>query len=216
MSSGAERVLVRLDGADAEATIRTAQELNGRVGGWVVGMDLILDCGPILVGALCALGKPILVDLSLLARPSVVARAVARMGKLGARWVSVSGLGGRMALEAAVDAGGHYPDTEVTVSASWTGWLREDELRGLGIRDTPGQQVSRVTRLAVRCAADGIVFPARELGVVVQASGNSERLSIIAEAPDRLSSRGNMAEMAEILAGGAHWVIAHQSAVLGE
>jgi len=107
MSSGAERVLVRLDGADAEATIRTAQELNGRVGGWVVGMDLILDCGPILVGALCALGQPILVDLSLLARLPEVHRAVANMGKLGAGWVSVAGVGGRTALEAAVDAWGY-------------------------------------------------------------------------------------------------------------
>ena len=216
MSSGGERVLVRLDGTDAEATVRTAQDLSGRVGGWAVGMDLLLDCGPILVGALCALGKPVLVDLSLLARPSVVARAVARMGKLGARWVSVSGLGGRTAVEAAVGAGGDYPDTEVTVSASMTGWLRDDELGGVGIRDTPGQQVSRITKLAVRCAADGIVFPARELGVVVQASGKSERLSRMAEAPDRLCSWGNMAEMAEILAGGAHWVITHESAVPGE
>ncbi len=215
MSSGTERVLVRLVGADAEATIRTAQELSGRVGGWVIGMDLLLDCGPILVGALCALGKPILVDLSLLARPSVVARAVARMGKLGARWVSVSGMGGRRAVEAAVDAGGHFPDTEVTVSASPAGWLGEDELRGLGIRDTPGQQVSRITKLALRCAADGIVFPAREVGVAVQASGKSARLSRIAEAPDRLSSWGNMAEMADILAGGAHWVIARERTVIG-
>ncbi|MDE0232168.1 MAG: hypothetical protein OXI56_10360 [bacterium] len=214
MSAVAERVLVRLDGADAEATIRTAQELDRRVGGWVIGMDLLLDCGPILVGALCAMGKPVLVDLSLLARPRVVARAVARVAKLGARWASVSGLGGRTAVEAAVGVGEDFPDTEVTVSL--TGWLRDDELRAVGIRDTPGQQVSRITKLAVRCGADGIVFPARELGVVVQASGNSERLSRFAETPDRLSSWGNMGEMADILAGGAHWVIAPESAVLGE
>ena len=216
MSSGTERVLVRLVGADAEATIRTAQELNGRVGGWVIGMDLLLDCGPILVGALCAMEKPVLVDLSFLARPPVVARAVARVAKLGARWASVSGLGGRTAVEAAVGVGEDFPDTEVTVSASLTRWLRDDELRAVGIRDTPGQQVSRITKLAVRCAAGGIVFPARELGVVVQASGNSERLSRFAETPDRLSSWGNMGEMADILAGGAHWVIAHERAVLGE
>lgn len=216
MISGAERVLVRLDGQDAETTIRAAQELGGRVGGWVIGMDLLLGCGPVLVGALRALGKPVLADLSLLARPSVVARVVGRMGKLGARWVSVSGLGGRTAVEAAVSAGADYPDTEVTVSVSSTGWLQEDELRGLGIRDTPGQQVSRITKLAVRCAADGIVFPARELGVVVQASGNSERLSRFAEAPDRLSSWGNIPGVVGILAGGAHWVIADEGAVLGD
>ncbi len=216
MSSGTERVLVRLDGADAEDTIRTAQELSGGVGGWVIGMDLLLDCGPILVGAVCALGKPVLVDLSFLARPPMVARAVARMGKLGARWVAVSSLGGRMAVEAAVETAGNYSDTEVAVSASLTGWLREDELRGLGFRDTPGQQVSRVTKLAVRCGAGGIVFPARELGVVVQTSGKTEALSRIAEAPHRLSSQRDMADTADIFAGGAHLVIAQQPAVMAE
>ena len=216
MSSGSEQVLVRLDAADAEAAIRTAQDLSGRAGGWVLGMDLLLDCGPILVGALCALGKPVLVDLSLLARPTAVARAVARVAKLGARWASVSGLGGRKAVEAAVGVGEDFPDTEVTVSASLTGWMRDDELRGVGIRDTPGQQVSRITKLAVSCAADGILFPARELGVVVQTSGNSERLSRFAETPDRLFSWGNMGEIADILAGGAHWVIVHERAVLRE
>lgn len=216
MSAGAKQVLVRLDGVDAETAIRTAQDLKGRVGGWVMGMDLLLDCGPTLVGALCSLGKPVLVDLSFLARPSTMARAVTRMGKLGTRWVAVSGLGGRTAVEAAVGAGGDYPDTEVTVSASLTGWVREDELSGVGIRDTPGQQVSRMTKLAVRCAADGIVFPARELGVVVQSSGKTEGLSRIAEAPDRLSSGRYMAETADILSGGAHWVIVPQRAVLGD
>lgn len=216
MSSGSERLLVRVDGADAEAAVRTAQDLGDRVGGWVIGMDLLLDCGPILVGALCALEKPVLVDLSFLARPSVVARAVERMGKLGARWVSVSGLGGRAAVEAAVGAGRDYPDTGVTVSASWTGWLRDDELRGVGIGDTPGQQVSRMTRLAVRYGADGIVFPAPESGVVVQVSGNSERFSRFAEASGRLSSGGKMGEIPDILARGAHWVIVPQQAVLGD
>ncbi len=216
MSSGSERVLVRLDGEDAEAAIRTAQDLGGTVGGWVIGMDLLLDCGPILVGALCALGKRVLVDLSFLARPSVVARGVARMGKLGARWVSVSGLGGRAAVEAAVGAGRDYPDTGVAISASWTGWLRDDELRGVGIGDTPGQQVSRMTKLAVRCGADGIVFPAPESGVVVQVSGNSERFSRFAEASGGLSSGGKMGETSDILARGAHWVIVPQHAVLGD
>lgn len=213
MSSPRERLLVRLEGADAETTIRTAQDLTPRVGGWVVGMDLLLDCGPILVGALCTLGRPVLVDLSVLVRPPAVARAVSRMGKLGARWVTVSGLGGRTAAEAAVGAARNFPDTAVTVSASLAGWAGEDELRGVGIRDTPGQLVSRMTRLAVRSGADGIVFPAPELGVVVQVSGNSEGFSRFAEVPDRLSS---LEKVADILAGGAQWAIAPQHAILGE
>ncbi len=213
MNWGGDKVLVRLAGADAEEAVRAAQDLGGKVGGLVVGADLVLDCGPILVGALCILGKPVLVDLGVLDRPPAVARAVARMGKLGARWVSVSGLGGRAAVEAAVAAAREYPDTAVVVSASVTGWAGENELRGVGIRDTPGQQVSRMTKLATRSGADGIVFPARELGVVVQVSANLEGFSRIAEVPECLSSSDHMAEIAGLLTGGAHWAITSQHAM---
>ena len=58
-----------------------------------------------------------LVDLGIIDAPEVVARAVARMGKLGARWVSVSGLVGRTAVRAAVAEANEYPNTSVVVSS---------------------------------------------------------------------------------------------------
>ena len=78
MTSPARRVLVRMGAGDAEETVRAASDLKDRVGGFVVGADLLLDRGPILVGALCAFGRPVLADLGILDRPRAVARAVAR------------------------------------------------------------------------------------------------------------------------------------------
>ncbi len=210
MSPLGEKLLVRLTGVDAEGAVRVAQDLGEKAGGFVVGADLLLGYGPVLVGALCALEKPVLVDLGTLDRPPVVTRVVSRMGKLGARWVSVSGLGGRAVLEAAVAEAREYPDTEVVVSAALSGWAREDELKGVGIADTPGRQVSRMTRLADKSGARGIVFPARELGVVVQVSENSDGFLRMAEITERLSSFEKMKEVAGIITGGAHWVIAPQ------
>ena len=223
MSPG-ERVLVRLAGVDAEEAVRSVSVQRDRWGGFVVGAGLLMDRGPILVGALCAFGKPVLVDLGIVERPTEVARAVARMGKLGARWVGVGGLGGRRVLEAAVAESEGYPQTSVLVSATLVGWARDSELKGVGISDTPGSQVSRMTKLALNCGARGIIFPARELGVAVQVSGgeglpevgNSGGLLRMADATGYLSSSERMHEIDGIISGGAHRVIVPQSAVEGE
>lgn len=219
-----ERVLVRLAGVDAEEAVRSVSVLKDRWGGFVVGAGLLMDRGPILVGTLCAFGKPVLVDLGIVERPSEVAKAVARMGKLGTRWVGVGGLGGRRVLEAAVAESEGYPQTSVLVSATLVGWARDSELRGVGISDTPGSQVSRMTKLAMNCGARGIIFPARELGVAVQVSegegssevGNSGGLLRMADATGYLSSSGQMYEVDGMISGGAHRVIVPQSAVEGE
>ena len=210
MTDSTHKVLMRLSGGDAEETIRVASERKGRVGGFVVGAGLLLDRGPIVVGALRAFGKPVLADLGILDRPRVVARAVARMGRLGARWVSVSGLAGRAAVEAAVREAEEYHRTSVVVSAAQAGFLSGEELKGVGISDTPGTQVSRLTRLASRAGAAGVLFPMRELGVAVQVSaaeqtrvGNPEALSRMAEVPDGLSCFG----ISDAIGRGAHWVV---------
>ncbi len=224
MSILGEQVLIRLADGDAEEAVRTVAELGDEVGGFVMGAGLFFDRGPILVGALCALGKPLLVDLGILDRPQVVARAVARMGKLGARWVSVSGLGGREAVEAAVAEAEVYPRTSVVVSAALAGWAREHELKGVGIFDSPGIQVSRMTKLALKSGAEGILFPARELGVVVQVSrsegfsrvGNSEGFWRMADMTGRLFSSGHVTEVDGIVAGGAHRVILPQVTMEGD
>ncbi len=211
MNPLAEKVLVRMVKGDAEESIRTASRIKTQVGGFVVGADFLLDRGPILVGALCAFGKPVLADLGILDRPRVVRRAVARMGKLGARWVSVSGLSGRKGMKAAVMEAGGYSEMSVVVSAMQAAWAGDEDLKGVGISDTPGSQVSRLTRLAEWAGAGGILFPARELGVVVQVSGKEGSgktgmpgaLTRIAEA----SGGVPRSQIAAVIRGGAHWVV---------
>lgn len=222
MTALSEQVLIRLTDGKAEEAVRAVSDLKDQVGGFVVSAGLLLDRGPILVGALCAFGRPLLVDLGILDRPSVVAKAVARMGKLGARWVSVSGLGGRRAVDAAVAESERYPETSVVVSAAVTGWALDYELKGVGISDTPGTQVSRMTKLALKSGAHGVLFPARELGVVVQVSGsdgmsrlgNSEGFWRMADATGHLSSTG-VTQLSDTVAGGADRVIVPQAAVRG-
>ncbi|MCE2527294.1 MAG: orotidine 5'-phosphate decarboxylase [Actinomycetia bacterium] len=224
MSLLGEHVLIRLSDGDAEEAVRAVSKWGTRVGGFVMGAGLFSNRGPILVGALGAFGKPLLVDLGILDQPRVVARAVARMGKLGARWISVSGLGGRRMVEAAVAEADGYPETSVVVSAALAGWAEDSELKGVGIFDTRGSLVSRMTKLALTTGAEGILFPARELGVVVQVSGsegfsrmgNSKGFWRMADATGCLSSSEQMPEVDGIVAGGAHRVIIPQVRVAAD
>ena len=211
MKSLSEQILLRIVKGDAEEAIRTASRLKKQVGGFVIGVDLLLDRGPILVGALCAFEKPVLADLGILDRPAVVRKAVARMGKLGARWVSVSGLAGRKGMKAAVAQAQRYPETSVLVSAMFSDWADDQDLKGVGISDTPGSQVSRLTKLAAATGAEGILFPERELGVVAQVSragrssnvGKGGALTRIAEAGRGTSRPG----LESAIRGGAHWMV---------
>lgn len=126
-------------------------------------------------------------------------------------------------VEAAVAEADGYPETSVLVSAALAGWVGDSELKGVGIFDTPGSQVSRMTKLALKSGAEGILFPARELGVVVQVCrpeascrmGNSRVLWRVADTTGCLSSSEHMTEADDIVAGGAHRVIIPQVRVEG-
>lgn len=212
MSFSAQHVLLRMDGADADAVVRAGSTHRDQVAGFVVGADLLVDRGPLLVGALAAFDKPVLADLAILDRPAVLERAVARMGKLGARWVSLSGLAGREAILAAVAEAERYPPLSVVVSAAQASWAEDHDLKGVGISDTPGSHVSRLTKLALKTGAGGVLFPSRELGVVVQVSNARRRadndqtggLARIAEVPEGLS----WTDMEATVRDGADWVVA--------
>ncbi len=225
MSGVTRRTLVRLEGQDAEGAVRAAQEMADGVGGFVVGTDLLVERGPILVATLCAVERPVLVDIGILDSAPVVARVVGGLGKLGARWVSVSGLSGHRAIESAVAEAAGFPGTAVVVSASLPGWAGREDMSAAGISDSPGRQVSRMTRLAERAGAGGIIFPARELGVAVQVSararggsrvGNSGGFTRMAEATGRLSSTEDTTheQIDAHLEGGADWVIVSQGVSL--
>ena len=75
-----------------------------------------------------------------------------------------------------------------------------------------------MTRLAAASGTGGIVFPARELGVVAQVAdssrlGNFEGLSRMADTTSGLSSSEHMTEITDIIGKGADWVIVAQEAI---
>jgi len=161
-------LIVALDVETAAQAVRLAGMLEGEVGGFKVGLELLSGPGPATIAAVGEGGIPVFADAKLHDIPATVRRAAKQLGRLGARWVSVHASGGRAMLEAAVEgladgAGGREAGVlAVTVLTS----LDEEALHAVGIATTPGRLVSRMASLAAASGCEGIVCSPKELGIV--------------------------------------------------
>ena len=161
--------VVALDLPNAEAAVRLAQRIEPYVGGFKVGLGLLLGPGPALVGALAELGKPVFADAKLHDIPSQVEAAARSLGRHGARWVTTHAGGGMAMIESAVaglktGSSGYGGILAVTVLTS----LDAADLAQVGIPATPGKLVSKMARVASRAGAEGVVCSPQELGVVAE------------------------------------------------
>ena len=161
------RIIVALDLDTAEAAVRMARRVAPHVGAFKVGLGLLHSVGPGVASALVDLGRPVFADAKLHDIPSQVGAAARRLGRLGVRWVTAHVSGGEAMLRAANEglaetSGGHAGILGVTVLTS----LDVDELTALGIGNTPGKLVSRMSRVAARAGCEGVVCSPQELAVV--------------------------------------------------
>jgi orotidine-5'-phosphate decarboxylase len=170
MVTGDNPILVALDVPTAEEAVRHATALAPHVGGFKVGLELLMGPGPAVVAAIGRLGKPVFVDAKLHDIPNTVQRAARQIGSLGARWVTAHASGGRNMLEAACaglveGAGGRTAGVlAVTVLTS----LDEQDLATGGISGSPGRQTARLAKLAATSGCEGVVCSPGELGVIAQ------------------------------------------------
>jgi orotidine-5'-phosphate decarboxylase len=163
-------IIVALDVAAAEEAVRLATTLAPHVGGFKVGLELLMGPGPGVVGAVARLGRPVFVDAKLHDIPTTVHRAARQLGKAGARWVTAHASGGGRMLEAARDglaegAGGRTAGVlAVTVLTS----LDEKDLAAGGVSGSPGRQTARLAKLAAASGCEGVICSPNELGVIAQ------------------------------------------------
>jgi len=163
-------VLVALDLPTAEEAVRLAERLAPHVGGFKVGLELLMGPGPATVAAIRRLGRPVFVDAKLADIPNTVEAAARQLGALGARWVTVHASGGADMIKAAIAGlregarGNETGVLAVTVLTSVDG----ANLASVGVTGTVGKQTARLARLAAAAGAEGVVCSVRELGDVGQ------------------------------------------------
>lgn len=161
-------ILVALDLPTAERATRLAADLVDHVGGYKVGLELLMGPGPGVIGALLEMERPIFVDAKLHDIPNTVHHAARQLGRWGARWVTAHAAGGQAMLEAAVEglaegAGGRPAGVlAITVLTS----LDAPALAPTGVTLSPGRLTSKRARLAAATGCEGVIASVLELGVV--------------------------------------------------
>lgn len=161
-------IVVALDVPNAEEAIRLAKSVADWVGGFKVGLELLMGPGPGLIGVLDQLGKPVFVDAKLHDIPNTVGRAAKQLGIAGARWVTAHAAGGPAMLEAAVEgleAGARGRPAGILAITVLTS-LDDAILAHSGVPVTAGKLTSKRARLAAEAGVEGVVCSVKELGVV--------------------------------------------------
>jgi orotidine-5'-phosphate decarboxylase len=151
-------LIVALDVAGEPEAIDLANKLQPHVGGFKVGLELLMGSGPSVVSRVVELGVPVFVDAKLHDIPNTAARAAGRLGAIGARWVTVHASGGEEMVRAAVESlsessEGRAGALAVTVLTS----LDDRDLAVIGVGRGLGDQVAAMAQIGAGAGVEGVV-----------------------------------------------------------
>ena len=165
-----DRVIVALDFPGTAPALALVDRLGPACTFYKVGLELYTAQGAAAVHALRRRNKRVFLDLKLHDIPTTVARATARAGDLGARFLTVHASGGPAMLEAAAGAApGGLTLLAVTVLTSLdAGGL--GAVFGRRVEDA-GLEAERLARLARGAGVGGVVCAASEAARLRAAMG---------------------------------------------
>lgn len=201
-------VLVALDLPTLDDAVDLARTLVPHVGGFKVGLGLIMTDGPVAVARIADLGLPVFADAKLHDIPNTVTEAARALGRHGARWVTVHP-GGHAMVDAAMSglAEGSAETAGVLVVTVLTS-LDDRDLEAAGIHRTTEEQVVAMTLFAADAGAEGVVCAPSEAGRARQAGPGltvvTPGIRPTGSAPD---DQKRYATPAEAVAAGADWLV---------
>ena len=153
-----DRLIFAMDVPEADQARKLAEQLGDAVTFYKVGLELLMAGGYFqLIDWLTDHEKKVFVDLKFFDVPATVGRAVARLARRGATFVTVHGNQGIM--EAAADAKGDLKILAVTALTS----LDRGDLDDLGFQCDVGQLVLSRARRALEAGCDGVVASGLEI-----------------------------------------------------
>ncbi|GAA5217956.1 orotidine-5'-phosphate decarboxylase [Corallincola platygyrae] len=157
------KVIVALDYPSQEEALAFVDRIDPNLCRLKVGKEMFTLFGPDYVRALHGRGFEVFLDLKFHDIPNTVARAVAASAELGVWMVNVHASGGEQMMVKAREALEVYGDDRpkliaVTVLTS----MNASDLNGIGIAESPDEQVFRLAQLTKNAGLDGVVCSAQE------------------------------------------------------
>ncbi len=164
-----DRLIVALDVphvSDAEALV---DRLGEHVTFYKIGMELVYAGGLDLVRSISKSGKKVFLDLKLHDIPNTVERATARLGDLGATFLTVHAFPQTMKAAKTGKAHSGMKILAVTVMTSYD----NNDLREAGYACTVGELVTRRASQAKDIGIDGLILSPEEVGEIRALVGNA-------------------------------------------
>jgi orotidine-5'-phosphate decarboxylase len=158
-----ERLAVALDFPSEAEALKLVDKLEGECKWLKVGMELYYSAGIGLVERLKARGFEVFLDLKLHDIPNTVAGAVRSVAGLGAGLLTIHAGGGKAMMTAAVEAA---PKDLKLLAVTVLTSMDAGELAGVGVTDSPAEQVLRLGRLALESGISGLVCSAEEVSAL--------------------------------------------------
>lgn len=201
-------VLVALDLPSLSDALDLARRVAPHVGGFKVGLELMMSEGPRAVAEVAEIGMPVFADAKLHDIPNTVAGAARALGRHGARWVTVHP-GGREMVRVATEAlgegsGGFAGILVVTVLTS----LDQDDLTELGVTRRLPEQVTAMAILAAEVGAEGVVCSPAEIEAARRGAPDATVVTPgVRPAGPAGDDQKRVATPAEAIAAGANWLV---------
>jgi orotidine-5'-phosphate decarboxylase len=165
-----DRLAIALDFADRCEALDLVDSLGDLCQWFKVGMELYYAEGNAFIQDLRDRGFDVFLDLKLHDIPNTVAGAVRSATQSGASLLTVHASGGAAMMSAAASAAS-APNAPKLLAVTVLTSMDAAQLAGIGITDTPAQQVMRLAKLAQTSGINGMVCSPEEVAALRAALG---------------------------------------------
>jgi orotidine-5'-phosphate decarboxylase len=162
-ASGDPAIIVALDFPEAGRALDLAARLDPTRCRLKVGQELFTAAGPALVQQLVQRGFGVFLDLKFHDIPNTVAAACRAAARMGVWMLNVHASGGSAMLRSAREAVPIGADSPKLIAVTLLTSMSAADVSELAIGGTPQDVVSRLAKLAMDCALDGVVCSALEV-----------------------------------------------------
>jgi orotidine-5'-phosphate decarboxylase len=206
--SAKDRLIVALDLPAAAPALALVDSLEGTCNWLKVGMELYYAAGNAFIETLCSRGFKVFLDLKLHDIPNTVAGAIRSVSHTGASLLTVHASGGEAMLTAAAEAA-QPPGAPRLLAVTVLTSMDAGELWGVGVSDTPADQVQRLARLAKQSGINGMVCSPEEVASLRLDLGQEPLLVTpgIRGAGDAIGDQRRVATAADAISRGASMLV---------
>ena len=205
------RIIVALDFPSEALALALVDTLDPALCRLKVGKELFTRCGPDLVRKLQDRGFEVFLDLKFHDIPNTTSAAVAAAADLGVWMVNVHASGGEKMMVACRERLESFgADRPLLIAVTVLTSMGAEDLAGIGVADSPADQVNRLATLTRNSGLDGVVCSAQEAPALKRDQGAEFKLvtpGIRPVSAERGDQQRVMTPSAAIAAGSDYLVV---------